>query len=267
LGGCWATESGPVVDAAACAMCKMLLVLPLLRLLNQMGRDEIKYEEVMHKMSSELKVQEKLLNALVPRHVAKQIQTEDNRQLAETYEDAAVVFLYLPDFGHVMTAHGTNSAVTWLSLVYRELDGLVSEQPWRTRIIKTETFSNFFMVVCTADTAKATSSAMTSRNPGEVCVARRRQARVASAAPGREESVLQNRRALREPVRGDCRRRVPAVQHLWRHRQHREPHGVHRAALQRRRHLRAHVQRRQVRAERRVHVGAAQPRGAAGGPR
>lgn len=35
----------------------------------------------MHEIQSELEVREELLNALVPRQIAKQIQTEENRQV------------------------------------------------------------------------------------------------------------------------------------------------------------------------------------------
>ena len=144
-------------------------------------------------------------------------------QLAESYPDAAVIFLYLPDFSTVMANHGTGAAVEWLKSIYKALDETVHDMPWRVQIMKTEvrstqfcphahrplvspaqrgldapaapaadgtcaqTFSNFFMAVCTTQALQSPRGsrgvAISLRSdPGEACL---RFAMAAMARAGR----------------------------------------------------------------------------------
>lgn len=55
------------------------------------------------------------IGVLVPRRVAKLLKA-GKQQVAKSYPDAVVLFIYLPDFKAVLRTHGTAACVKWLQV-------------------------------------------------------------------------------------------------------------------------------------------------------
>jgi len=112
-------------------------------------------KQVLQEVMDELELETVLLNALVPASIVTRLLSGE-ALIADSYEKATVIFVYLEDVDAMISRFGVPRTVVWINAVYSAFDAVVGNAPTLTKL---ESFSNFFMVVSFGTAAPASDTA------------------------------------------------------------------------------------------------------------
>ncbi|KAJ1472999.1 nucleotide cyclase [Baffinella frigidus] len=123
----------------------------------QEGMDELELETVLLAtlVMNELELETVLLAALVPADIVTRLLNGE-ALIADSYEKATVLFVYLEDVDTMISRFGVQRTVVWINAVYSAFDAVVGNAATLTKL---ESFSNFFMVVSFGTASPASDTA------------------------------------------------------------------------------------------------------------